>query len=136
MRTSCSVRFLGYWDTRKGSQPVEVTPIEKSHRDPVFDVKFIQSKTGTRFFFFYKNIRLEFSQTLTQNDIRFFLNKAGGIILSVFIRCTSFCIYINILYIETWSIYGWELSSFFYLPKRCRMFHNKHGRIHLLVGHS
>lgn len=36
----------GYWDTRKGSQPVEVTPVEKSHRDPIFDVKFIQSKTG------------------------------------------------------------------------------------------
>ena len=36
----------GFWDTRKGSQPVEVTPIEKSHRDPIFDVRFIQSKTG------------------------------------------------------------------------------------------
>lgn len=41
---------LAYWDTRKGSQPVEVTPIEKSHRDPIFDVKFIQSKTGTECF--------------------------------------------------------------------------------------
>lgn len=41
---------LGYWDTRKGSQPVEVTPIEKSHRDPIFNVKFIQSKTGTECF--------------------------------------------------------------------------------------
>lgn len=41
---------LGYWDTRKGSQPVEVTPVEKSHRDPIFDVKFIQSKTGTECF--------------------------------------------------------------------------------------
>uniref|UniRef100_A0A7M5US50 Dynein intermediate chain 3, ciliary n=1 Tax=Clytia hemisphaerica TaxID=252671 RepID=A0A7M5US50_9CNID len=41
---------LGFWDTRKGSQPVEVTPIEKSHRDPVYDVKFIQSKTGTECF--------------------------------------------------------------------------------------
>lgn len=39
--------IIGYWDTRKGSQPVEVTPIEKSHRDPIFNVKFIQSKTGT-----------------------------------------------------------------------------------------
>ena len=38
--------FTGFWDTRKGSQPVEVTPIEKSHRDPIFDVRFIQSKTG------------------------------------------------------------------------------------------
>lgn len=38
--------ITGFWDTRKGSQPIEVTPIEKSHRDPIFDVRFIQSKTG------------------------------------------------------------------------------------------
>jgi len=41
---------IGYWDIRKGGQPVEVTPIEKGHRDPVFDVKFLQSKTGTECF--------------------------------------------------------------------------------------
>ena len=37
---------VGFWDTRKGSQPVEVTPIEKSHRDPVYKGLFLQSKTG------------------------------------------------------------------------------------------
>eukprot|EP00794_Sanderia_malayensis_P009172 gene9172-10145_t len=41
---------LGYWDTRKGSHPIEMTPIEKSHRDPVYKVVFIQSKTGAECF--------------------------------------------------------------------------------------
>ncbi|XP_065676617.1 dynein intermediate chain 3, ciliary-like [Hydra vulgaris] len=41
---------LGYWDTRKGSAPFEVTPIACSHQDPIFDVKFVQSKTGTECF--------------------------------------------------------------------------------------
>ncbi|XP_046856745.1 dynein intermediate chain 3, ciliary-like [Xenia sp. Carnegie-2017] len=41
---------IGFWDTRKGSQPVEVTPIEKSHRDPVYKGLFLQSKTGTECF--------------------------------------------------------------------------------------
>lgn len=42
--------FVAYWDTRKGSQPVEMTPIEKSHRDPAYKVIWIQSKTGTECF--------------------------------------------------------------------------------------
>ena len=38
---------LGYWDTRKGSSPVEMSPIENSHRDPMYDMAWLQSKTGT-----------------------------------------------------------------------------------------
>lgn len=38
---------LGYWDTRKGKTPVEMSPIENSHRDPVYDMAWLQSKTGT-----------------------------------------------------------------------------------------
>ncbi|XP_062381957.1 dynein axonemal intermediate chain 2 [Sardina pilchardus] len=38
---------LAYWDTRKGSQPVEMSAIEHSHRDPVYKVIWLQSKTGT-----------------------------------------------------------------------------------------
>ena len=38
-----------YWDDRKGSAPVESSPIEKSHRDPVYDLCWLQSKTGTEF---------------------------------------------------------------------------------------
>ncbi|XP_064614684.1 dynein intermediate chain 3, ciliary-like [Liolophura sinensis] len=41
---------IAYWDTRKGSQPVEVSPIEHSHRDPAYKVIWIQSKTGTECF--------------------------------------------------------------------------------------
>lgn len=41
---------LGFWDTRKGSHPVEMTAIEHSHRDPVYKTMFLQSKTGTEFF--------------------------------------------------------------------------------------
>ena len=43
---SIFICILGYWDTRKGTYAVEMTPIEKSHRDPVYKVVFIQSKTG------------------------------------------------------------------------------------------
>uniref|UniRef100_A0A671KVY1 Dynein, axonemal, intermediate chain 2b n=1 Tax=Sinocyclocheilus anshuiensis TaxID=1608454 RepID=A0A671KVY1_9TELE len=39
-----------YWDTRKGSQPVEMSTIEHSHRDPVYKVIWLQSKTGTDIF--------------------------------------------------------------------------------------
>uniref|UniRef100_A0A8C4T7K8 Dynein intermediate chain 2, axonemal-like n=1 Tax=Erpetoichthys calabaricus TaxID=27687 RepID=A0A8C4T7K8_ERPCA len=38
---------VAYWDTRKGSQPVEMSIIEQSHRDPVYKVIWLQSKTGT-----------------------------------------------------------------------------------------
>ena len=42
--------LLAYWDTRKGSQPVETTPIEHSHRDPAYKAIWLQSKTGTECF--------------------------------------------------------------------------------------
>jgi dynein intermediate chain 2 len=34
----------GFWDLRKGSSPVEMSSIDKSHRDPVYDVSWIQSR--------------------------------------------------------------------------------------------
>ena len=37
---------LALFDTRKGSQPMEVTPIEISHKDPVHKLIFPSSKTG------------------------------------------------------------------------------------------
>ncbi|VDP18179.1 unnamed protein product [Echinostoma caproni] len=46
-----SILFLQtLWDRRKGSQPVEVSPVEQSHRDPAWKVIWIQSKTGTECF--------------------------------------------------------------------------------------
>lgn len=42
--------IIALWDRRKGSQPVEVSPIEQSHRDPAWKVLWIQSKTGTECF--------------------------------------------------------------------------------------
>ncbi|XP_028284097.1 dynein intermediate chain 2, axonemal, partial [Parambassis ranga] len=36
-----------YWDTRRGSQPVETSSVEQSHRDPVYKIIWLQSKTGT-----------------------------------------------------------------------------------------
>eukprot|EP01112_Ceratiomyxa_fruticulosa_P014830 TRINITY_DN4297_c0_g1_i3.p1 TRINITY_DN4297_c0_g1~~TRINITY_DN4297_c0_g1_i3.p1 ORF type:complete len:588 (+),score=110.60 TRINITY_DN4297_c0_g1_i3:166-1929(+) len=42
--------LLGFWDLRKGSQAVDTSAIERSHRDPVYDLKWIQSKTFTEFF--------------------------------------------------------------------------------------
>ncbi|NP_001089510.1 dynein axonemal intermediate chain 2 S homeolog [Xenopus laevis] len=41
---------IAYWDTRKGGNPVESTVIEYSHRDPVYKVIWLQSKTGTECF--------------------------------------------------------------------------------------
>lgn len=38
---------IGYWDIRKGHTPVDTSPIEKSHRDPCYDMAWLQSKTGT-----------------------------------------------------------------------------------------
>lgn len=38
---------IAYWDTRKGSHPVELSPIEQSHRDPVYKTIWLQSKSGT-----------------------------------------------------------------------------------------
>ncbi|XP_037548701.1 dynein intermediate chain 2, axonemal [Nematolebias whitei] len=38
---------IAYWDTRKGSQPVEYSSMEHSHRDPVYKIIWLQSKTGT-----------------------------------------------------------------------------------------
>eukprot|EP01135_Chromosphaera_perkinsii_P006543 Nk52_evm15s539 gene=Nk52_evmTU15s539 len=46
----CYNGLVAYWDTRRGSMPVDVSPIEKSHRDPVYKVSWIQSKTGTECF--------------------------------------------------------------------------------------
>ncbi|KAM9839088.1 dynein axonemal intermediate chain 2 [Aulostomus maculatus] len=41
---------IAYWDTRRGSQPLEVSSLEQSHRDPVYKVIWLQSKTGTDIF--------------------------------------------------------------------------------------
>uniref|UniRef100_A0A7N6FGR4 Dynein, axonemal, intermediate chain 2b n=2 Tax=Anabas testudineus TaxID=64144 RepID=A0A7N6FGR4_ANATE len=38
---------IAYWDTRRGSQPVELCSVEQSHRDPVYKIIWLQSKTGT-----------------------------------------------------------------------------------------
>uniref|UniRef100_A0A674PMN7 Dynein, axonemal, intermediate chain 2b n=2 Tax=Takifugu rubripes TaxID=31033 RepID=A0A674PMN7_TAKRU len=38
---------ITYWDTRRGSQPVETSALEQSHRDPVYKIIWLQSKTGT-----------------------------------------------------------------------------------------
>lgn len=41
---------VSVWDTRKGPYPVEVSQIEESHRDPIRDVLWIASKSGSEFF--------------------------------------------------------------------------------------
>ncbi|KAI8806510.1 WD40-repeat-containing domain protein [Cladochytrium replicatum] len=46
----CYNGLLSYWDVRKGSYPADSTPIEKSHRDPVYNVAWVQSKSGAEFF--------------------------------------------------------------------------------------
>jgi len=41
---------VAIWDTRKGSRPTETSPVEQSHRDPVYAAEYLASKTGTEFF--------------------------------------------------------------------------------------
>ncbi|KAH8865284.1 Dynein intermediate chain 3, ciliary [Schistosoma japonicum] len=41
---------LAFWDRRRGPLPVELSPVENSHRDPVWKAIWIQSKTGTECF--------------------------------------------------------------------------------------
>lgn len=38
------------WDIRKGSEPVETSLIQSSHRDMCNEVLWINSKTNTEFF--------------------------------------------------------------------------------------
>lgn len=47
MVSNVGVFVLAYWDTRRGSQPVELSSVEQSHRDPVYKIIWLQSKTGT-----------------------------------------------------------------------------------------
>lgn len=42
--------FPVYWDTRKGGLPIEMTPVEFSHRDPVYGACWLPSRTGTECF--------------------------------------------------------------------------------------
>ncbi|NXU88494.1 DNAI2 protein, partial [Xiphorhynchus elegans] len=39
-----------YWDTRKGGLTIDVTPVELSHRDPVYGAIWLPSRTGTECF--------------------------------------------------------------------------------------
>lgn len=41
---------VAMWDTRRSNEPCEYSVIENSHRDPVHNVLWINSKTGTEFF--------------------------------------------------------------------------------------
>jgi WD40 repeat protein len=41
---------VAFWDVRKGSTPVDMSILESSHRDPVYNVLWINSKSGTEFF--------------------------------------------------------------------------------------
>uniref|UniRef100_A0A8C2QB32 Dynein, axonemal, intermediate chain 2a n=1 Tax=Cyprinus carpio TaxID=7962 RepID=A0A8C2QB32_CYPCA len=41
---------IGYWDTRSGSQPVQMSATEHSHKDPVYKVIWLQTKIGTETF--------------------------------------------------------------------------------------
>eukprot|EP00775_Hariotina_reticulata_P002074 gene2074-2393_t len=38
---------FSYFDTRKGTGPVDSTPMDICHRDPVYDFAWLQSKTGS-----------------------------------------------------------------------------------------
>lgn len=39
--------MVACWDMRAGETPTSASKIEKSHRDPVYSIAYLQSKTGT-----------------------------------------------------------------------------------------
>ena len=41
-----NIFLAAFWDTRKGSQPIEVSAISNSHSDPLYKCIFLTSKTG------------------------------------------------------------------------------------------
>ena len=41
---------VAFWDIRRSSDPVDMSLVENSHRDPCDKVLWINSKTGTEFF--------------------------------------------------------------------------------------
>ena len=45
----CYNGLVAWWDMRKGAAPCERSPIETSHADPVYQIQWLQSKTGTEF---------------------------------------------------------------------------------------
>ncbi|NXM51781.1 DNAI2 protein, partial [Illadopsis cleaveri] len=47
MLGGCYNGQIVYWDTRKGGLPTEMTPVEFSHRDPVYGACWLPSRTGT-----------------------------------------------------------------------------------------
>ncbi|TPX68025.1 hypothetical protein SpCBS45565_g03401 [Spizellomyces sp. 'palustris'] len=46
----CYNGLISYWDTRKGSFPVDTSAVDRSHRDPVYNLSWVQSKSGSEFF--------------------------------------------------------------------------------------
>jgi len=42
----CYNGLVAFWDLRKGASPVECSVLEQSHHDPVYDVFWIQSRSG------------------------------------------------------------------------------------------
>jgi len=45
----CYNGVVAFWDTRAGKRPREQSQIQNSHHDPVFDVAYIQSRSGNEF---------------------------------------------------------------------------------------
>eukprot|EP00494_Astrolonche_serrata_P006228 UN06245 len=45
----CYNGVVAFWDIRAGKRPREQSKIANSHQDPVYDVAFIQSRSGTEF---------------------------------------------------------------------------------------
>lgn len=45
----CYNGVVAFWDTRAGKRPREQSPIQNCHHDPVFDVAYIQCRSGNEF---------------------------------------------------------------------------------------
>eukprot|EP00002_Diphylleia_rotans_P004749 TRINITY_DN1364_c0_g1_i4.p1 TRINITY_DN1364_c0_g1~~TRINITY_DN1364_c0_g1_i4.p1 ORF type:complete len:469 (+),score=108.14 TRINITY_DN1364_c0_g1_i4:467-1873(+) len=81
--------LIAFWDVRKGSLPVDSSLIERSHRDPVYDVIWLNSKTGTECFsvstdgqvFWWDIRKLGEPSDMLSLDLKGDGNTLGGIVM-------------------------------------------------------
>lgn len=93
---------VAFWDVRKGSTPVDISILETSHRDPVYNVLWINSKSGTEFFS---------SSTDGQvSDILFYL-----------LQLYCICVYTVLHSIDEISFYAFASYCFLNMVLSCAM---------------
>ena len=118
--------MIAFWDTRKGSYPVDTSPIEKSHNDPVYSLSWVQSKSGTEFFSVSTDGQVLWWDTRKMNEPTETLlldpekngNIVGGTVLDFETTMVNF-IFIKCSQQSLWLVQRMDL--YFYAIKRLKI---------------